>query len=118
MKRARLAVVAAVSILAMGGSGVFAQESGWVAVATNGHGAFGYAYGKSSADAARETALSGCGAPGCHIEVVQAARCFAYVKGDQTYGVGVGPSSDAAIGNATKFCSTGPGCRTVKAGCG
>jgi hypothetical protein len=98
----------------------FAQD--WAAIAIDGKGQWGYAYGKPTRPAAEAGALKGCGA-GCRIELAGQARCVAFAdsrKGGYWYGTGFGPSEDKAVATAKRGCAArapADTCRVVKSGC-
>jgi hypothetical protein len=82
--RVRTAVVV-VCALFIGGLGVIgmpaqAPAQGWVAVAADSKGRWGYAFGERTSARAQAEALRGCGARGCDIQETARARCLAYVE--------------------------------------
>jgi len=103
---------------------VQAHAQGWVAVAADSKGRWGYAFGERTSARARAEALRGCGAPGCDIQDTARARCLAYVEsraGGYWYGVGLGRTQHAALSTARRGCGLGAPartCRVVKALCG
>src|ERR1700733_4333715 len=70
-----------------------AGAQGWMAVAADSRGHWGYAFGERTSARARAEALRGCGVRGCDIQETARARCLAYVEsraGGYWYGVGIG----------------------------
>jgi hypothetical protein len=61
----------------LGAIGMSAQAhaQGWVAVAADSKGRWGYAFGKRTSAQAQVEALRGCGARGCDIQDTARARC-------------------------------------------
>ena len=125
--RTAVVVLSTVSAFALGATGAsspaIAQED-WVAVAADGKGYWGYAFGEATEEQARATALQGCGRSGCNIEGAARARCFAYVESREGagywYGVGIGPTEDGVLATAQRGCGLGAPqgtCRVVKASC-
>ena len=100
-----------------------ANAEGWVAVAADGKGYWGYEFGKETEEQARAEALQGCGRGDCNVEAAARTRCFAYVEsrsGGYWYGVGIGPSEDGVLSTARRGCGLGAPegtCRVVKANC-
>ena len=96
----------------------------WAAIAIDGKGAWGYAYGKPTRPDAVKGALNGCGKPTCKLELAGQAQCVAFVdsrSGGYWYGTGFGPSEEKAIATAKRGCAAkapADSCRVVKAGCG
>jgi uncharacterized protein DUF4189 len=80
--RTAVVVVCGLFIGGLGASGmpVQAHAQGWVAVAADSKGRWGYAFGERTSARARAEALRGCGAPGCDIQDTARARCLAYVE--------------------------------------
>ena len=80
--RTAVVVVCGLFIGGLGASGmpVQAHAQGWVAVAADSRGRWGYAFGERTSALARAEALRGCGAPGCDIQETVRARCLAYVE--------------------------------------
>ena len=101
-----------------------AHAQGWVAVAADSKGRWGYAFGKRTSAQAQVEALRGCGARGCDIQDTARARCLAYVEsraGGYWYGVGLGRTQNAAVSTARSGCGLGAPARTcqvVKVLCG
>jgi hypothetical protein len=95
----------------------------WAAIAIDGKGHWGYAYGKPNRASAQTGAIKGCGAPDCRIELVGQARCLAFVDskvGGYWYGTGFAPTQEGALGTARRGCAArAPAgtCRDIKAGC-
>jgi hypothetical protein len=92
-------------------SGAAAQaQDRWAAIAIDGAGHWGYAYGKPNRPSAESGALGGCGAPGCKIESAEQARCLAFAEsraGGYWYGMGYGATEDAVVSTAKGGCSAG-----------
>jgi len=80
--RTAVVVVCGLFIGGLGASGmpVQAHAQGWVAVAADSKGRWGYAFGERTSALARAEALRGCGARGCDIQETARARCLAYVE--------------------------------------
>jgi hypothetical protein len=122
-----VAVLSAVSAFAIGATGASStvNAQGWVAIAADGKGSWGYATGKQTQDQARDLALQICGRTGigCNIEQAAQAHCFAYVEsraGGYWYGVSVGPTVGNVVDSARTYCQLGApqgSCRVVKASC-
>jgi hypothetical protein len=76
--RVRTAVVVVCGLLTggLGAIGMPAQAhaQGWVAVAADSKGRWGYAFGERTSAQARAEALRGCGARGCDIQETARAR--------------------------------------------
>jgi hypothetical protein len=128
LKPVRTAAVVLGGVLALG-LGVTsapppAVAQGWVAVAADGKGRWGYAFGQRTQAQARGAALKGCGGGECNIEGSAQARCFAYVEsraGGYWYGVGIGRRESAVLATARHGCGLGAPagtCKVVKAACG
>jgi hypothetical protein len=68
--RTAVVVVCGLFIGGLGASGmpVQAHAQGWVAVAADSKGRWGYAFGERTSARARAEALRGCGARGCDIQ--------------------------------------------------
>ena len=119
-------VVCGLFIGGLGAIGMPAQAhaQGWVAVAADSKGRWGYAFGERTSARAQAEALRGCGARGCDIQETARARCLAYVEsraGGYWYGVGLGRTQNAALSTARRGCGLGAPartCRVVKAICG
>jgi hypothetical protein len=116
-----IAIACAVgAFLALPTTAALAQQ--WAAIAIDGKGRYGYAYGKPTRPEAENGALKGCG-QGCKLELAGQARCIAFVesrKGGYWYGTGFGPSEDKALATAKRGCEAkAPAgtCATVKSGC-
>ena len=75
-----LSTVSAFALGATGASSPAIAQEGWVAVAADGKGYWGYAFGQATEEQARATALQGCGRSDCNIEGAARTRCFAYVE--------------------------------------
>jgi hypothetical protein len=126
--RTAVVVLSGVSAFAIGATGASSPANahpGWVAVAADGKGSWGYALGEPNENQARAFAMAGC-APtgiGCHIEQVAQTNCFAYVEsraGGYWYGVGVGPAQQEVEYGALNVCLQGAPegtCRVVKSSC-
>jgi len=126
--RTAVVVLSAVSAFAIGATGASSPanaQGGWVAVAADGKGSWGYGSDQQTQDQARALALQGCGGTGigCNIEQVAQTNCFAYVEsraGGYWYGVSVGPTEGNVVAGALNFCQLGAPqgtCKVVKASC-
>lgn len=74
--RTSVVVVCGLFIGGLGAIGMPAQAhaQGWVAVAADSKGRWGYAFGERTSAQARAEALRGCGARGCDIQETARAR--------------------------------------------
>lgn len=119
-KALSIGILCAGAFLALPSAGAPAQK--WAAVAIDGKGRYGYAYGKPTRPAAVSSALKGCG-DGCRLELAGQARCIAFVEsrsGGYWYGTGFGPSEDSALATARRGCAAkapAGSCSVVKVGC-
>jgi Domain of unknown function (DUF4189) len=129
--RTAVVVFSAVSAFAIGATGASSPANahpGWVAIAADGKGSWGYALGEPNEDQARAFAMAGC-APtgiGCQIVGVAQAPCFAYVDtdsrgGEYKWAGYYGPTEEQAINEALNRCLESGGlpgtCQVVKSGC-
>ncbi len=121
-----LSAVSAIAIGAIGASAPANAQGGWVAVAADGKGSWGYASNQQTQDQARALALQGCAGTGigCNIEQVAQTNCFAYVEsradGGYWYGDSVGPMEGNVVGGALNYCQLAAPqgtCQVVKASC-
>ncbi|MGH6815948.1 MAG: DUF4189 domain-containing protein [Hyphomicrobiaceae bacterium] len=88
-------------------SPVQAQELTWGAIAVDGKGSWGWAHGGNNKAGAANTAVSGCGAPGCRAVMVVRAKCIAFAdsrSGGYWYGHAFGPTNGAVTNAARSFC--------------
>jgi hypothetical protein len=119
---------AVVSLLAgaffvLSGAAAQAQDR-WAAIAVDGTGHWGYAYGKPDRLSAESEAFGGCGVQSCKIEFAEQARCLAFAEsraGGYWYGTGYGASEDAVVSTAKGGCSAGAPagtCQVLKVVCG
>jgi hypothetical protein len=126
--RTAVVVLSAVSAFAIGATCASSPANahpGWVAIAADSKGSWGYALGEPNEDQARAFAMAGC-APtgiGCEIKAVGQQSCFAYVEsraGGYWYADFIGPTEEEVTYNALNVCLQGAPqgtCHVVKSAC-
>lgn len=126
--RTAVVVLSAVSAFAIGATGASSPANahpGWVAIAADGKGSWGYALGEPNEDQARAFAMAGC-APtgiGCEIRAVGQQPCYAYVEsraGGYWWAYDIGPTQEQVTYNALNICVQGAPqgtCHVVKSAC-
>ncbi len=81
------------------------------AVAADGKGHWGFAVGQDNEPQARTKAVSGCGNPGCKVELSGQWKCAAYAtsraNGGYWYGLGLSRTSRGASAAAERGCAKG-----------
>jgi Domain of unknown function (DUF4189) len=105
-----LASILALAVVVLPATNARAGDPGWISVAANGRGYWGYGYNKRNADSAKWAAMNGCNSNGCKTVFTARTKCFAYAEsrqGGYWYGTGYGSNGNDAGNIARSGCAGG-----------